>query len=206
MDEKFKKPYDPAATEPRIYEAWEKSGYFNPDNLKDGAKKQPYAIMMPPPNATGVLHMGHARTFWIAAQRASEHHGQLIFRNEDLDSQRCRPEFVEAMFEDLRWLGIDWREGPDCGADLTKPGTRIEYDHDQACKDGGDNSFENCRVLCKHCHNAKTFGPDAEKFQTIRKREKRTAGIKPKSSRPMPGSKASGLRKRMNGRVERRNH
>jgi glutamyl-tRNA synthetase len=59
--------------------------------------------------------MGHARTFWIAAQRASEHHGQLIFRNEDLDSQRCRPEFVEAMFEDLRWLGIDWREGPDCG-------------------------------------------------------------------------------------------
>jgi glutamyl-tRNA synthetase len=40
--------------------------------------------------------------------------GRLIFRNEDLDSQRCRAEFVTAMFEDLRWLGIDWSEGPDC--------------------------------------------------------------------------------------------
>lgn len=67
------------------------------------------------PSPTGLLHLGHARTFWIAAQRAAEHRGQLIFRNEDLDSQRCRPEFVEAMFEDLRWLGIGWVEGPDRG-------------------------------------------------------------------------------------------
>ena len=36
-------------------------------------------------------------------------------RNEDLDPQRCRAEFVEAMIEDLRWLGIEWSEGPDCG-------------------------------------------------------------------------------------------
>jgi glutamyl/glutaminyl-tRNA synthetase len=67
------------------------------------------------PSPTGLLHLGHARTFWIAAQRAAENHGQLIFRNEDLDSQRCRQEFVQAMWEDLRWLGIDWVEGPDCG-------------------------------------------------------------------------------------------
>jgi glutamyl-tRNA synthetase len=67
------------------------------------------------PSPTGLLHLGHARTFWTAAQRAAEHGGHLIFRNEDLDSQRCRPEFVQAMFEDLRWLGIDWGEGPDCG-------------------------------------------------------------------------------------------
>jgi glutamyl-tRNA synthetase len=67
------------------------------------------------PSPTGFLHLGHARTFWIAAQRAASHHGQLIFRNEDLDPQRCRPEFVDAMFEDLRWLGISWVEGPDCG-------------------------------------------------------------------------------------------
>jgi len=51
----------------------------------------------------------------MAARRAAEHHGQLIFRNEDLDPQRCRPEFVQAMIEDLRWLGIEWVEGPDCG-------------------------------------------------------------------------------------------
>jgi glutamyl/glutaminyl-tRNA synthetase len=67
------------------------------------------------PSPTGLLHLGHARTFWTAAQRAAVHGGQLIFRNEDLDSQRCRPEFVQAMFADLRWLGIEWVEGPDCG-------------------------------------------------------------------------------------------
>ncbi len=67
------------------------------------------------PSPTGLLHIGHARTFWIAAQRAAQRDGTLILRNEDLDSQRCRPEFVQAMFEDLRWLRISWQEGPDCG-------------------------------------------------------------------------------------------
>jgi len=59
--------------------------------------------------------LGHGRTFWIAFQRAAEHGGQLILRNEDLDRQRCRDEFVLAMIEDLRWLGVSWVEGPDCG-------------------------------------------------------------------------------------------
>jgi glutamyl-tRNA synthetase len=67
------------------------------------------------PSPTGYFHLGHARTFWIAAQRAQQHRGVLIFRNEDLDPQRCRPEFVTGMYDDLRWLGIDWSEGPDCG-------------------------------------------------------------------------------------------
>jgi glutamyl-tRNA synthetase len=67
------------------------------------------------PSPTGLLHLGHARTFWIAAQRAREHSGELILRNEDLDVARCRAEFVDSMFEDLRWLGIAWDEGPDCG-------------------------------------------------------------------------------------------
>lgn len=67
------------------------------------------------PSPTGLLHLGHARTFWIAAQRAVERGGTLILRNDDLDVQRCRAEFVKAMIEDLRWLGISWQEGPDCG-------------------------------------------------------------------------------------------
>jgi glutamyl-tRNA synthetase len=67
------------------------------------------------PSPTGLLHLGHARTFWIAAQRAVRRNGQLILRNEDLDPQRCRLEFVQAMLEDLRWLGIEWSEGPDVG-------------------------------------------------------------------------------------------
>jgi len=67
------------------------------------------------PSPTGLLHVGHARTFWIAAQRAIENHGTLILRNEDLDPQRSRAEFALAMIEDLHWLGIRWSEGPDCG-------------------------------------------------------------------------------------------
>ena len=67
------------------------------------------------PSPTGLLHLGHARTFLIANQRARESAGVLILRNEDLDPDRCRPEFVSAMFEDLRWLGLQWSEGPDCG-------------------------------------------------------------------------------------------
>jgi glutamyl-tRNA synthetase len=62
-----------------------------------------------------LLHIGHARTFWIAAQRTIERQGTLILRNEDLDPQRSRPEFAAAMVEDLQWLGIRWNEGPDCG-------------------------------------------------------------------------------------------
>jgi len=67
------------------------------------------------PSPTGLLHAGHARTFWIAAQRAADRGGRLILRNEDLDPQRCHAELVSAMLEDLRWLGIAWAEGPDCG-------------------------------------------------------------------------------------------
>ena len=67
------------------------------------------------PSPTGLLHVGHACTFSIAAQRARNHHGILILRNEDLDPQRSRPEFVQVMIEDLHWLGLRWTGGPDCG-------------------------------------------------------------------------------------------
>jgi len=67
------------------------------------------------PSPTGLLHLGHARTFWIAAQRAEQRGGVLVLRNEDLDPQRSKQEFVQAMLEDLRWLGVRWDEGPDCG-------------------------------------------------------------------------------------------
>ncbi len=69
------------------------------------------------PSPTGYLHLGHARTFWIAQQRARSHKGTLVLRNEDLDHARCRAEFVAAMIEDLRWFGFEWQEGPDCGGE-----------------------------------------------------------------------------------------
>jgi len=62
------------------------------------------------PSPTGLLHLGHARTFWIAARRAATADGELLLRNDDLDRDRCRPEFVDAMREDLTWLGLRWRE------------------------------------------------------------------------------------------------
>ncbi len=67
------------------------------------------------PSPTGLLHVGHACTFWTAYQRALERGGTLVFRNEDLDPQRSRAEFALAMLEDLAWLGIRWQEGPDVG-------------------------------------------------------------------------------------------
>ncbi len=67
------------------------------------------------PSPTGLLHLGHARTFWIAQRRAQKFGGTLVLRNEDLDRARCKPDLVAAMSEDLRWFGFQWQEGPDCG-------------------------------------------------------------------------------------------
>jgi glutamyl/glutaminyl-tRNA synthetase len=67
------------------------------------------------PSPTGYLHLGHARTFWIAHQRARANHGVLVLRNEDLDPQRSKQQYVQAFLEDLRWFGITWQEGPDIG-------------------------------------------------------------------------------------------
>lgn len=82
-------------------------------DLPTPSTQRPYRGRLAP-SPTGLLHVGHARTFWVAAQRAAERGGTLILRNEDLDPQRCRSEFVDAMIEDLSWLGICWQEGPDC--------------------------------------------------------------------------------------------
>lgn len=60
------------------------------------------------PSPTGLLHLGHARTFLVAQQRACAVSGTLWLRDEDLDPQRSRAEFAVAMRNDLRWLGLDW--------------------------------------------------------------------------------------------------
>ena len=67
------------------------------------------------PTPTGYLHRGHARTFLTAQERARSHGGKLILRVEDLDRDRCNPEFVAALLEDLSWAGLSWDEGPDAG-------------------------------------------------------------------------------------------
>jgi glutamyl-tRNA synthetase len=62
------------------------------------------------PSPTGLLHLGHARTFALAAARARAVGGRLLLRIDDLDTARCRPEFTAAALEDLSWLGLRWEQ------------------------------------------------------------------------------------------------
>lgn len=62
------------------------------------------------PSPTGLLHIGHAFsavTAWRAAQAAG---GEFLLRIEDIDQPRCKPEFEQAIFDDLHWLGLSWPE------------------------------------------------------------------------------------------------
>ena len=63
------------------------------------------------PSPTGLLHLGHAYAALFAWRRAREARGRFLLRLEDLDPERCRPEFAAAVEEDLAWLDLDW-DGP----------------------------------------------------------------------------------------------
>jgi len=62
------------------------------------------------PSPSGRLHLGHAYSAAIGHARAREAGGKFRLRIEDLDQTRCRPEFVDNIFEDVRWLGLEWDE------------------------------------------------------------------------------------------------
>ena len=62
------------------------------------------------PSPTGLLHLGHAYSAVLGHQRAAAAGGRFLLRIEDLDPTRRKPEFVDGIFEDLRWLGLDWDE------------------------------------------------------------------------------------------------
>jgi glutamyl-Q tRNA(Asp) synthetase len=62
------------------------------------------------PSPTGRLHLGHAFSAATGHAKARESAGKFRLRIEDLDPTRCRPEFVAGIYEDLRWLGLDWDE------------------------------------------------------------------------------------------------
>jgi len=63
------------------------------------------------PSPTGLLHVGNAYSALCCQQWATSHHGELLLRIEDIDTSRCRPEYSEAILEDLSWLGLTW-QGP----------------------------------------------------------------------------------------------
>ena len=62
------------------------------------------------PSPTGHLHLGHAHSALFAERLARQAGGRFLLRLEDIDPQRCRPEFATAIFEDLAWLGLGWEE------------------------------------------------------------------------------------------------
>lgn len=70
---------------------------------------------MPPvfrfaPSPNGYLHLGHARSALLNADMAKAADGRMLLRIEDIDTTRCRPEFEQAVFDDLSWLGIAWEQ------------------------------------------------------------------------------------------------
>jgi glutamyl-Q tRNA(Asp) synthetase len=62
------------------------------------------------PSPNGYLHLGHAYSALLNADLARELGGRLLLRIEDIDSERCRPEYDAAIYDDLRWLGVSWQE------------------------------------------------------------------------------------------------
>jgi len=70
------------------------------------------------PSPTGFLHIGGSRTAllnWLYARHTG---GSYVLRIEDTDRERSKQEFLDAILEDMRWLGLDWNEGPECGGDF----------------------------------------------------------------------------------------
>lgn len=62
------------------------------------------------PSPTGLLHIGHAFGAFFAFEAARQAGGRFLLRIEDIDPARCRPAYTDAIFEDLRWLGLVWEE------------------------------------------------------------------------------------------------
>src|SRR5476651_2389361 len=69
------------------------------------------------PSPTGYLHVGGARTALFNWLFARKHGGKLVLRVEDTDEKRNTVEAVQAIYDGLNWLGLDWDEGPDKGGD-----------------------------------------------------------------------------------------
>src|SRR5215467_11629112 len=64
------------------------------------------------PSPTGAQHVGNARTYLIAWLSARSQGGRVLLRMEDIDSPRIKPGAADQACEDLKWLGLDWDEGP----------------------------------------------------------------------------------------------
>ncbi|MBB3109495.1 glutamyl-tRNA synthetase [Paenibacillus phyllosphaerae] len=80
------------------------------------------------PTPSGYMHIGNARTALLSWLQIRSMNGSFIMRMEDIDKPRCKPELAEQALADLRWLGLDWDEGPDMGGPHA-PYTQSEREH-----------------------------------------------------------------------------
>jgi glutamyl-Q tRNA(Asp) synthetase len=80
------------------------------------------------PSPTGELHLGHAFSALVGWRAARAAGGRFLLRMEDLDQRRVRPEFVEAIYRDLAWLGVEW-EFPVLFQSTRLPAYRAALDH-----------------------------------------------------------------------------
>lgn len=124
LPEELNKPYNPKDHEDKIYKIWEDSGYFNPANLP-GERKESFCMVIPPPNVTGSLHMGHAlnasiqdilirynrmrgkKTLWLPG---TDHAGiatQYVVEKELKKEGKTRFDLGREKFLDMVW---QWRE------------------------------------------------------------------------------------------------
>lgn len=113
--------YNPAENEPNIYSLWEKSGYFNPDNLPDSKTRKPYTIILPPPNASGKMHIGNVlmiaiedllirwkrmqgyATLWVPGTDHAGFETQITFERHLKKEGKSRFQFDRQTLYDMIW-------------------------------------------------------------------------------------------------------
>lgn len=79
-------------------------------SAKDMMTDFPLTVTRFAPSPSGYLHLGHAYSALLAYEEAQQQEGVFLLRIEDIDTTRCKPEFVDAIYDDLRWLGMEWPE------------------------------------------------------------------------------------------------
>jgi glutamyl-Q tRNA(Asp) synthetase len=88
----------------------ESSAGANVSRFWDQGRTMPLPVFRFAPSPNGFLHLGHARSALLNFDLARRSGGRMLLRIEDIDTVRCRPEYEQAIYEDLAWLGISWEE------------------------------------------------------------------------------------------------
>ncbi|MCQ6557807.1 tRNA glutamyl-Q(34) synthetase GluQRS [Paenibacillus mendelii] len=103
------------------------------------------------PTPSGLMHIGNMRTALIAWLQVRSAGGQFVLRMEDIDKPRCRPELAEQALADLKWLGLDWDEGPDIGGPFP---SYVQSERESLYRDALDKLEQEGRLYPCFCTRA----------------------------------------------------